>query len=107
VTGKQSGGDRIDFEHDLTYSSPKAGAGNDSPVRIVRAEFPSPTATGFVLYDAAKGRVSRAEEAFLVRGRVVASALGSEVAVDVEEQQRFQLSVRKPAEASLRGQPKK
>ena len=107
VNGKQSGMDRIDFRHALTYRQPKPGAGDDLPLRVVRAEFRSPSATGSVLYDAAAGRVTRAEETFQVRGRVVVSAITSDAVVDLDERQDFQLVIREPKHRVLKGVPKR
>ncbi len=100
--GKQDGQDRVDFAHALTYSPPAGGGNADLPLRITRTEFRTPTASGSILFDAAKGRVTRAEETFQVKGRVVVSALGTEVTVDLDERQDFQMFVREPKERTLK-----
>lgn len=94
--GKQLGQDRVDFVHTLRHSPPAAGGNADLPLRINRVEFRTPTATGSVLFDAATDRVTRAEETFQVKGRVVVSALGTEVSVDLDERQDFRVTVREP-----------
>jgi hypothetical protein len=105
--GQQIGQDRVDFAHALTHKPPESAAPGDLPFKVVRMEFRPPAATGSVLFDATKGRVTRAEESFTVRGRLVVSALGTEVTVDVEERQDFQVAVREPGERSLKGAKKK
>ena len=75
------------------------------PLKVLRAAFHTPTATGSVLFDAAKDRVSRAEETFRVNGRVTVAALSGEAVVDLEERQDFQLTVREPADRTLKGGP--
>jgi hypothetical protein len=104
--GQQLGQERIDFTHSLSHKPPESAAPGDLPFKVVRMEFRSPNAAGSVLFDAAKGRVTRAEESFTVRGRLVVSALGTEVTVDVEERQDFQVAVREPGERSLKGTKK-
>jgi hypothetical protein len=105
--GRQHDPDRIDFTHALTYRPPAAGAGDDLPLKIIRAEFRSPTASGSVLFDAATDRVTRAEETFHVRGRVTVAAIGSEAVIELEERQDFQLTVREATDRNLKGGPKK
>jgi hypothetical protein len=105
--GKQLGQDRIDFTHTLAHRPPAPGAGDGLPLKVLRAEFRPPTATGSVLFDAAKDRVLRAEETFQVNGRVTVAALSGEAVVDLEERQDFQLTVREPTDRTLKGGPRR
>ena len=73
-------------------------------MRVLRADFKPLAAGGVILYDAARDRVTAAEEAFRVRGAVVVSAGGVEAAVEMEEWQGFRLRVVEPGAPVLEGQ---
>ncbi len=103
--GAKDGRERIEYAHALSYRPPGPGRGGDLPFKIVRAEFGAPTAGGILLYDAARERVTAADEAFHVRGALAVSVGGSDAAVEVDESQAFRLRVRATSEPELTGRP--
>jgi hypothetical protein len=85
--------ERVEYAHNLSYRPPAAAGGFDLPVRVLKADFRPVVAGGVIAFDPITRRTTAAEELFRVRGSTLVSALGSEVAVEVDEQQRFQLTV--------------
>jgi hypothetical protein len=84
---------RYDYRHDLRYKAPPAGAGANLPLKIQKTEFKLQTAAGVIAFNPAVRKVAAAEEAFRVRGTVVASLGGLEVTIELEEQQGFRVAV--------------
>jgi hypothetical protein len=105
AAGKRGAAERYDYALDLTYLPPAAGG--DGPVRVTKAAFRPVAAGGAILYDAARGRVSAAEETFRVRGTAVVAAAGGEGVVEMEEEQVFQLRVVDPVAHDLTGRPRR
>lgn len=91
---------RFDYRHELYHRPPAAGADRGLPVRVLRAEFKPPESRGTIAYDPAAKRVTAAEEAFRVYGAVTAAVGGSDVAVELVEEQGFKLAVRAPTKTS-------
>ena len=87
---------RFDYRHELYHRAPAAGADKGLPVRVLKAEFKPPESRGTIVYDPAAKRVASAEEAFRVYGAVTAAAGGSDVTVELIEEQGFRLAVRQP-----------
>ena len=98
--------DRIDYAHAITYQPPAAGVGTELPFRVTKAEFKA-VAGGAILFDAARSRTTAAEEAFYVRGGLVASVAGPDVPIEMEERQNFKLTFTDPAAGTLVGKPPK
>ncbi|HEX4609431.1 MAG TPA: hypothetical protein VH092_14635 [Urbifossiella sp.] len=103
AVGRRDGAERVEYAHEMTYRPP-AGGGMELPFRILRAEFKPEAAGGAIRYDAARGRVTAAEESFRVRGVLVVSAAGVEAAVEMEESQGFRLRIMEPGARALEGQ---
>lgn len=103
ATAKAGGADRIEYAHELAYRPSAAGAGRELPFQLRRADFRVLAAGGAVLYDAAKDRVSAADETFRVRGALLVSLGGTDATVEMEEAQVFRLRVAQPTTAVLSG----
>jgi hypothetical protein len=89
---KQQNRQRIDYSLDLRYHAPTAGASTTNlPFKIAKAEFKPPVASGTLIFDLGHHLVASAEERFHVRGQLHAVILGSELAVELDEQQHFQV----------------
>ncbi|MFO0935108.1 MAG: hypothetical protein U0798_01150 [Gemmataceae bacterium] len=97
--------ERIDYAHMLRYSLPAAGAKSTLPIAISKAEFSVIAANGAVLYHSESKRARSAEENFRVRGNLLVTFAGSEVAVEMEEHQHFKLSMSEPEPRNLVGRP--
>ncbi len=89
--GKQTGMERINYTHEMTYQPPRGGG--NLPFKVTKAEFKPLAAGGAMLFDAGKGRVTEAEETFRVRGTVVVAVGDTEAAVDMDETQVFRLRI--------------
>jgi hypothetical protein len=91
--GPQRGLDRFLYGRALKYEPPNGNAVAQLPFQLDRAEFRVVEARGAVDYDAAKGRVVRAEERFRVNGTLAISVLGLPSGVRMEEAQAFKLGL--------------
>ncbi len=101
AAGRRDGAERVEYAHAMAYRPP-AGGGADLPFRVLRADFRPVAAGGVIRYDAARARVTAAEEAFHVRGAVVVSVGGVEATAEVEEAQGFRLRIAEPAALEAR-----
>ena len=86
--GREGTLDRFDYSLKLGYQPPKGGAGG-LPFQIVRSDFRHQEAGGNIEFDAAKGRVVRAQERFPVKGNLTIGLLGQETPVELDESQDF------------------
>ena len=94
--GKQPGKPgltRFEYRHDLKYKAPEAGAVSSLPLKIMKSDFKLQTAGGVIGFNTTARKVAAAEEAFRVRGTVLASLAGIEVQIDLEEQQGFRVTM--------------
>jgi hypothetical protein len=89
---EQAGSHRISYTLELDHLPP-ADNGGDLPLKIANAAFKHQEAGGMIYFDSDKGRVSRAEERFHVRGTMAVEMLGQNTALQMEEVQTFQIRV--------------
>jgi len=90
--GKQDGFHRISYTLKLDYLPPQ-GNGRDLPFQIANAAFKHQEAGGMIYFDSDKGRVSRAEERFHVKGTMTIELLGQNTPVELEEDQTFHIRI--------------
>jgi hypothetical protein len=88
---------RIDYGHKLAYKAPAAGTDRDLPLKIIKSDFKIVGAGGAIIFNPTAQKVASAEEAFQVRGTVVASLGGIETAIELQELQTFRLAIPEPA----------
>ena len=87
VARPQSGDlDRVDYKHSMYYIPPR-GQDNRLPFRITNSDFRTQTASGTILFDTERQRVTQVKEQFHVRGSVAVDLLGNPVNVAIEEKQ--------------------
>ena len=89
-TGSQGSMHQIQYALQLGYQPP---AGPVGMLPIANPRFQPPQAGGVLFFDAERGRVVTAEERFVVRGGFTLSVLGQAIAVEVAEDQLFQIRV--------------
>lgn len=89
----KAGLEHIEYAHKLTYQPPAAGSDRDLPLKIIKSDFKIVGAGGVILYNPAVRKVTRAEEAFRVRGAVLVSLGGLESAIEMEELQGFRILI--------------
>lgn len=87
------GSERVEYAHNLSYRPPAAPRGLNLSLQVVRAEFQPVVAGGVIAFDPTSKRTTAAEEMFRVRGAAVMSAAGAEVNVEVDETQKFRVTV--------------
>ncbi|MGA2068484.1 MAG: hypothetical protein ABSG86_26155 [Thermoguttaceae bacterium] len=88
--GQQGDQQRFPYTFKLTYVPPKPEA-RGLPFPISRASFKHGEAGGTIYFDPGKGRVSRVEERFRVKGQMSIEVLGQSLPVELDEEQRFQV----------------
>jgi hypothetical protein len=81
---------QIGYRHDMAYRAPAAGAGK-LPFKITAANFTLRQASGAVMYDRAKQRVSTVEELFDVSGSVTVDLVGNSVPIELTERQQIKI----------------
>jgi len=84
--------ERFDYRLDLTYHAPEKGA-SALPFQIANADFQLRKGGGTILYDAARARVTRAEEQFHVHGLLTLSALSADTPTELDEVQTFRVTI--------------
>jgi hypothetical protein len=82
---------KITYGLQLAYKAPKAGAAGLMAVN--GANFQAPVAGGYLVFDAAKGRVIAAEERFRVKGFINVNLLGQNTGVEIDEDQHFAIRI--------------
>ncbi len=98
---EKDGRTRIDYGHVISHRPAKGG--NDLGIGLGGVAFVPVKANGHVVYDPKTNRLTAAEELFVVKGEV--SAAG--VAVGIEEQQHFRVSVSEVKPREMVGRPAK
>jgi hypothetical protein len=88
--GQQGDQQRFPYTFKLTYVPPQPGA-RDLPLPVSRASFKHGEAGGTIYFDPGKGRVSRVEERFHVKGQMSIEVLGQSLPVELAEEQSFQV----------------
>jgi hypothetical protein len=76
----------------MEYRPPEKDLG-ELPFKIEKAMLRPETAGGTLEFDTKAGRVTQAQEGFLVRGGLAVSLLGQGLEVEVEEQQVISLKM--------------
>ncbi len=82
------------LKHALEYIPPAAGAKTDLPFRIQDAAFRIVRADANIVYDTRAERIAEAREWFTVTGTVQANMLGSDVNVQLQEQQMMTIRMK-------------
>lgn len=93
--GKRRGAfQQFTLVHELEYIPPAAGAKTDLPFGIQDATFRTVRADAQIVYDTRAERIAEAREWFTVTGTVQAKMLGSDVKVQLEEQQMMTIRMK-------------
>ncbi|QEG39270.1 hypothetical protein [Roseimaritima ulvae] len=93
--GKRRGAfQQFAFVHELDYIPPAAGAKTDLPFSIQDAAFKTVRADANIVYDTRAERIAEAREWFTVTGIVQAKMLGSEIKVQLQEQQMMTIRMK-------------
>jgi hypothetical protein len=100
----KDGFEHIEFGHAIKHSHPQGGLDRTIPIEVASLRFSPPESRGVIRYDPSARRVTAAEEKFNVRGSIQVSAFGSDLAVELTEQQTFQMTVGEGQVREMKGQ---
>jgi hypothetical protein len=84
--GQGKDGEEIAFEQGLSYSPPKEDD-NTLPFKVTKGEMKAEDASGKIIFDAAKGRVVRAESTQTIKGSLTIDVMGNSVTMDMNMKQ--------------------
>jgi hypothetical protein len=90
--GRQNGLHRINYALNLHYQPPAQDSGK-LPFKVSKSQFTPQGAQGAILFDAARCRVTDAEERFHVRGQLDVNFLGQDTPVEMDELQVFRVKL--------------